>query len=324
VHVPAAAATDLAGNPSTGSNTLTRTYDGTAPTVQATVKAGQGDPVTASSVVFVVTANEPVGDLLANKVTVTGSTGAGTVQVARTSDRTFEVRVSGMTSSGPVGVRLAAGALRDPAGNESAQVASPTVAWLSTRLPALEVTLDGSCNPHGAIVGLRLADSDPTTFRLVSSNLGLVPASGMRLTGTGDADRDLQLELEPTSESGVARVTILATSAGGTSGFVVRVMVGTDGADRLRGWVGSNVILGRGGADVAGGRGGDDLLCGGSGNDRLRGGAGNDVLYGEAGDDRLRGGAGKDVLVGGPGVDSLVGGSGNNDLTPRGIRFPVF
>ncbi len=84
-------------------------------------------------------------------------------------------------------------------------------------------------------------------------------------------------------------------------------IVGTAGADRIRGTRRSDVIVGRGGADRIEGRGGADLICGGGGNDTLIGGAGDDVLVGGAGRDRLRGGRGDDWCNGGAGRDVVTG-----------------
>lgn len=74
------------------------------------------------------------------------------------------------------------------------------------------------------------------------------------------------------------------------------LMVGTHGADQLRGLAGN------------------DALYGGAGADRLTGGAGNDVIFGMAGDDTLTGGAGDDTLETGSGNDSAYGGAGNDIL----------
>jgi len=118
-------------------------------------------------------------------------------------------------------------------------------------------------------------------------------------------------------------------------------MVGTRGADQLRGTKLPDVILARGGKDqVHGGRGGDfvctgpgadrvgggpgadwielggddDVARGGSGSDRLSGGGGADRLFGDGGGDRLLGGFGPDLLRGGDGRDRLAGGPGRDEL----------
>ena len=80
-------------------------------------------------------------------------------------------------------------------------------------------------------------------------------------------------------------------------------IVGTDGAETLRGTNGDDVIVAGGGGDTVVGLKGDDLICGGGGADELRG---------KGGDDTLRGGPGKDELQGGRGLDRCRGGGGAN------------
>jgi Ca2+-binding RTX toxin-like protein len=80
-------------------------------------------------------------------------------------------------------------------------------------------------------------------------------------------------------------------------------IVGTNGADSLRGWVGVNETLQ--------GLAGNDVLYGSTGNDILDGGSGNDTLYGSNGNDTLTGGSGNDQLNGGSGNDIYVFGLGD-------------
>jgi hypothetical protein len=102
-------------------------------------------------------------------------------------------------------------------------------------------------------------------------------------------------------------------------------IVGTEGADVLRGTPHRDVIWGGGGDDVINGSLGNDLLCGGPGADLIHGGRGNDTadggagdgdqVYGDLGDDKLLGGSGNyDEVAGGLGIDTLNGGPGDFDL----------
>ncbi|MDE4132362.1 hypothetical protein PXK00_04525 [Phaeobacter sp. QD34_3] len=97
--------------------------------------------------------------------------------------------------------------------------------------------------------------------------------------------------------------------------------IGTAGADRLRGDITDDVLIGLGHADILRGRGGDDIIFGGRGDDVIYGsagddiifaGGGNDTIYGGGGNDIIIGGAGRDVIHGGRGRDSLVGGTGED------------
>jgi DNA-binding beta-propeller fold protein YncE len=82
-------------------------------------------------------------------------------------------------------------------------------------------------------------------------------------------------------------------------------IVGTSGADTLRGTAKRDVIAAGAGNDKVQGLGGKDVVCGEGGNDNLNGGADADHLLGGPGKDVLKGAAGKDRLVGGPGRDAV-------------------
>jgi hypothetical protein len=92
-------------------------------------------------------------------------------------------------------------------------------------------------------------------------------------------------------------------------------IVGTTGADVLRGTGRRDVIASLGGNDrIRGGRG-NDLICAGSGRDRVAAGSGGDRVLGGSGPDRLSGNSGNDRLSGGTGRDTLIGGSGRDRLS---------
>jgi len=91
-------------------------------------------------------------------------------------------------------------------------------------------------------------------------------------------------------------------------------VVGTPGADTIKGNRLANRIWGGAGNDTIYGGSGDDWLYGGDGNDKVYGDAGNDVLLGGSGNDQLRGVSGRDLLIAGLGVDSLYGSSGDTIL----------
>lgn len=124
----------------------------------------------------------------------------------------------------------------------------------------------------------------------------------------------------------------------------VEDLIGSPGADVLRGDAVANAIDGRGGDDVIEGRGGNDLLTGGQGADiasfasatipvtvdaalttpQQTGGAGLDTLTepvegltGGAAADVLRGTAGPDVIDGGPGPDAITALAGADLLRLR-------
>ncbi|MFT7433583.1 MAG: VCBS repeat-containing protein [Alphaproteobacteria bacterium] len=73
-------------------------------------------------------------------------------------------------------------------------------------------------------------------------------------------------------------------------------------------------IYGGNGNDIMTGSIGDDYLNGSGGNDTIYGGLGNDDLYGSAGNDELYGGLGNDYLEGGSGADNIYGGEGSDTI----------
>ncbi len=107
-----------------------------------------------------------------------------------------------------------------------------------------------------------------------------------------------------------------AEAGGGqTSGAPTRcTIIGTHGADVLRGTPEADVICALGGDDEIYGLGGDDLIYGGPGNDMIDAGAGNDRAYGIDGDDTIIAGPGDDRVGGGSGNDTIRGGAGNDRL----------
>jgi len=138
--------------------------------------------------------------------------------------------------------------------------------------------------------------------------------------------------------------TVLAAGASAQTAWScdgqAATIVGTPGADNLRGTPGADVIVARQGNDVIDGLGGDDIICAGKGNDRIFGGGGFDVIFGAQGNDtiyaasgataatradtkgaRMFGGAGDDTIhgsnkwdrmQGGPGTDALLGYEGRD------------
>jgi Ca2+-binding RTX toxin-like protein len=92
------------------------------------------------------------------------------------------------------------------------------------------------------------------------------------------------------------------------AGGCVLALLGTDGADRLTGGEGHEVIVGFAAGDRIRALGGHDCAVGGPGRDRIDGGRGND---------RLTGGTGRDVLVDRFGDNAFDAGSGKDSVYAR-------
>src|SRR3989344_3765666 len=117
------------------------------------------------------------------------------------------------------------------------------------------------------------------------------------------------------------------------AGVITSVIEGTEGNDRIRGTVASELIIAKGGEDrvdagrgddcIVGGEGSDrdldggegsDIILGGNGNDDIDGGSGNDTIYGNDGNDHIDAGAGDDTVYAGFGNDKIDGGAGKDKL----------
>ena len=89
-------------------------------TVTINQASSQADPTSASPINFTVVFNEPVSDFATGDVTLSSSTAGGIlVDTVTGSGTTYNVAVSGMTSSGTVIASLAAGVAHDAAGNSN-------------------------------------------------------------------------------------------------------------------------------------------------------------------------------------------------------------
>ena len=305
VHLPAGVVQDPASNGNTASNTLVRRYDDTAPTLTVRLAPGQREPVRTDTVTFRVRASEPVSGLAGSGLVVTGSSGAGTATVRRLDADLFLVTVSGMDRAGSVVLTALPGAVSDAAGNTSAR-ASDAASWappVVVAAPELTPPVDQSCGVLSARIVLGLTPARGTRIQVASTDTRVLSTGAIRIQRLGDA---VVVTLRPSGRAGTSRVILTASNAGGRDRLVLRVVVGTNRADRLTRSALSDVMFGRGGDDILVGGRGRDLLCGGGGDDRLRGGRGNDALYGHRGQDTLRGGSGRDRLVGGPGRDRMT------------------
>jgi hypothetical protein len=119
--VPAGGANDAVGNANTASTSTdnTVTYDHTAPSVTINQAAGQADPTNVGPIHFTAVFSDPVSGFVAGDVTVSGTAGGTkTVTITDSGDhQTYDVSVTGMTSTGTVIATIPAGGATDAAGN---------------------------------------------------------------------------------------------------------------------------------------------------------------------------------------------------------------
>jgi RTX calcium-binding nonapeptide repeat (4 copies) len=102
---------------------------------------------------------------------------------------------------------------------------------------------------------------------------------------------------------------------------VTCTVVGTAGAETLKGTSGNDVVCGKGGDDTLEAVGGNDVVFGGRGNDTLDGGYGDDVMHGGPGGDTFVDFHGRDKLLGDAGDDVCMNGrdGGGGDYLDGGL-----
>src|SRR6266568_3024753 len=107
--------------------------DGIAPTVTINQAAGQNDPVNTGPINFTAVFSKPVSDFATGDVSVGGTAGGGVAKTATVSGgpTTYNVSVSGMTTSGTVIATIAPGVAHDSVGNPNTASTSTdgTVTW---------------------------------------------------------------------------------------------------------------------------------------------------------------------------------------------------
>jgi len=124
--IPANIAKDSNNNYNYASSSTDATvlYDNVLPTVTINQATGQADPAHNDAIRFTVEFSEPVvgfewvaSDPTKQDVTLSGTAGANNAVIAQTGDRTYEVTVSGMTTTGTVIANIPRNAVTDIAGN---------------------------------------------------------------------------------------------------------------------------------------------------------------------------------------------------------------
>src|SRR5207302_1674987 len=117
-HTLTAVARDAAGLRTTSAPvTVTVFNDTTPPTVTINQAAGQADPTNAAPINFTAVFSEPVSGFSGAGVTISGTAGGTKTATVSGGPSTYNVAVSGMTTSGTVIASIPAGVAQDAAGN---------------------------------------------------------------------------------------------------------------------------------------------------------------------------------------------------------------
>ena len=201
IEADVATAGSLANQASTSTDNSV-TWDVTAPTVTINQAPGQADPTNTSPIVFRVVFSEEVSDFDdLSDVTITGTAGGPAMVSAITNagdadPTTFEVEVTGMTTSGTVIADVEAGVATDVAGNQTsaATFTDHTVTWDAT---APTVTIDqgsGQADPTSTspivfrvVFSEQVTDFDDLSDVTLSGTAGGPPVVS-QITNAGDAD----------------------------------------------------------------------------------------------------------------------------------------
>jgi uncharacterized repeat protein (TIGR02543 family) len=218
--IAASKATDAAGNNNAASTSTDNsvTYDNVAPAVTINQSAGQADPANASPINFTVVFSETVNDFATGDVTLSGTAGATTATVTG-SGTTYNVGVSGMTSSGTVIATVAGSKAMDAAGN-------PNAASTSTDNSVTYDTVAPTVTINQAVGQDDPTNTGPIQFTVVFSEAvtGFV-AGDVTLSGPGSPSASISgsgptytVNVTGMSGSGVVTATIAAGSVADAAG----------------------------------------------------------------------------------------------------------
>ncbi|MFL5798727.1 MAG: hypothetical protein ACJ77A_12450, partial [Actinomycetota bacterium] len=239
-----AKATDKAGNTFTGS-AITFTLDASKPNVTVNQAAGQADPTNTSPINFTALFSEAINasTFTASDVSVTGTAG-GTKTVTITNpsadNKTFNLAISGMTTSGTVVASIPAAGVSDPAGNTNNvstsidnsvtwDVTAPTVSSINC-VPTSACLTNATSVQFAVTFSESVTGVDSSDFSLTTT--GVSGASITNLTGigstytatvdTGSGEGTIRLDLN-SSGTGIADAVGNPISGGFTTGQVYTV-----------------------------------------------------------------------------------------------------
>ncbi len=211
--IAAAKALDLAGNDNTASTSAdnTVTWDNVAPTVTINQAAAQADPTNASPINYTVVFSEPVTGFVTGDVTVGGTSGGAKTGTVTGGPTTYNVAVTGMTTSGTVIATIAAARATDLAGNNNTASTSTdnTVTW--DRATHLAFQQQPTDTVHGSAI------SPTVTVAILDDNGLVVTEKAGSITLTPSAPG--ALEVSPVTiavVNGVATFTGLIADQVGT------------------------------------------------------------------------------------------------------------
>ncbi|MEJ5275468.1 MAG: Ig-like domain-containing protein [Thermogemmata sp.] len=204
INIPAGAATDSGGRPSTAAS-FNITSDRTAPTVNLTTTAS--DPTNLAAIPFTATFSENVTGFTAGDITVTN----GTVQNFSGSGSTYTFEVV-PTSNGTVTVSIAANVAQDAAGNNN--TASNTVTLTSDRsAPTVTLSTTATSPTNLAAIPFTATFSENVTG-FTAGDITVTNGTVQNFSGSGSS---YTFEVAPTAD-GPVTVSIAANVAQDAAG----------------------------------------------------------------------------------------------------------
>jgi Ca2+-binding RTX toxin-like protein len=333
-------AIDGAGNVDQTPASFTWTIDTTPPDVTIDQASGQADPTSSSTINFTAVFSEPVtgfGDS-ATDVSLSGTAGA-TTAVVTGGPTTYNVAVSGMTSSGTVIASIPANAATDAANNGSAaSTSTDNTVTFTAAAPDLTISKSHTGNFTQGQTGAQ--------YTITVSNTGSAPTGG-----TVTVVDTLPAGLTATAISGtgwsctLGTLTCTRSDALAASTSYPDITLTVNVASNAPASVTNSAAVSGGGEQNTGNNTANDpttinpasaapmcngqtatiyvnaagKIVGGPDNGKtyrgeLRGTNGADVIVGTNGKDEIDGKGGDDILCGGNGNDEIEGGSGNDTL----------
>lgn len=219
--IAAGAATDAAGNPNTVSTSTdkTVTWSPGGPTVTINQAAGQADPTFTSPINFTVVFSTSVADFATGDVVLSGTAGATTATVTG-SGTTYNVAVSGMTTSGTVIATVPADvATAGGLPNTASTSTDNTVTWS----PGPSVTINqaaGQADPTG---------TSPINFTVVfSAAVTGFTDSDVTISGTAGGTKTATV----TGSGTTYNVAVAGMTTAGTVIATIPAGVAIDGSSR--------------------------------------------------------------------------------------------
>jgi len=210
--------------------------DTTVPTVTINQAAGQADPTSAWPINFTVVFSQPVTGFSGSSVTISGTAGGTKTVTVTGGPITYNVAVSGMTSSGTVIATIPAGVAQDTAGNwNAASTSTDNGVTYNSSMPTVTGVTSNTANGTyrvGTVIDVRVTFS-------VAVNVTGTPR--LRLE-TGTMDRNATYASGSGSTTLVFNYTVLAGDTSSDLNYVATSSLTLNGGT-IKDVAGNNATL---------------------------------------------------------------------------------